>query len=92
MVFTGINYQLYRLNINNLSKISSWSFVNNISQMIWSPINNNLYVILRNGTFGYLDYYNNWALNPRFTFSPGVLRMSVSGEYSFIAVSSNMAF
>lgn len=58
--------------------------------MIWSPVNMNIYVVFHNGLFGYLNSNSNWVLNPLYTFSYGILRMSASGNYSFLTVSSNM--
>jgi hypothetical protein len=88
MAFTGINYQLYLININTLGLISSSSSSYNLSQMIWSSVNNNIYVVTKNGIFGYLNSTNNWMLNNIYVFSPAILRMSVSPNFNYMAVSS----
>jgi hypothetical protein len=90
MAFTGNYYQLYLLDINTLNKISTSISYSNITQMIWSPVTNNIYFVDQDGVFGYLDLtinictiVNLYSLTP-----PGLLRMSVSPSYKFMAISS----
>jgi hypothetical protein len=89
MAFTGNNYQLYLLDINTLNKISTSSVFSNITQMIWSSFNNNIYFVDQDGMFGYLDLTINICTSVNlYSITPGLLRMSVSPNYKYMAISS----
>jgi hypothetical protein len=60
--------------------------------MIWSPINNNIYFVDLNGKFGYLGLppgSTTWSTNFLYVFSPCSLRMSVSSNFTYMAISSS---
>lgn len=59
--------------------------------MIWSPFNNNIYFVDQGGNFGYLSLpigSNSWNTNFLYSFSPAFLKMSVSPNYKYMAISS----
>jgi hypothetical protein len=57
--------------------------------MIWSPINNNIYYVDQNGIFGFLSLsIGIWSTTNLYAIAPGFLKMSVSPNYNFMAISS----